>query len=150
MSLGGGGFVQSTLQFPLTRRVAYTPTLSAGATNITANTAFWWRDNQHMFIDWQITFGGDGGTGADATITIPTGAIDTSVLCGGTDTSNKAASMVGQGYYFIQGAGWKFLYGSFATTTTLYFIENSQHLQWNQLHDGDGVRMTIRVPIVGW
>lgn len=151
MSLGGGGFVASALQVPTTHRVSYVPAISGSITNVASNLAFWWRIDQHMFVDWLITFNGNGGLAADLVLPLPPGfTIDTSSIPGGSAVSNQGANLIGEAYFFIQGGGWKFLYANFNTTSSVYFVENTQHLQANEPNAGDGIRAFLCMPIAGW
>lgn len=133
----------------------YTPVLDSGITNVDGNSAFWWRVANRINIEGTITFSGNGGGAEDITVALPlVNAVqllwDTAQLSGGTATSNKAASMMGWGYYFIQGSGWKFIYPVYNSTSTVYFVENTQHVQASGLNNGDGLRYFLTGPIAGW
>lgn len=130
--------------------VAYTPTLDSGITNTVINTAYWYRVGESVFINGLLTFNGNGGAAEEFTISLPSGIIiNTAVLAGGTATSNQGATMLGFGYWFIQGSGWKFVYPNFNTTGSVFFVENTQHIQAAEFNNGDGFRYEIIVPILG-
>lgn len=138
----------------LTHRQSYNPTLDAGLTNATS-TAEWWRVGQHVFVEGTIALSGNGGGAEDLVVTFLSDAllgyvIDTSVLSGGTSSTNQLSTMLGYGYWFIQGSGWKFIYPSYNSTTSVFFVENTQHIQASELNSGDGFKYFIQAPIVGW
>lgn len=134
----------------ITSRQSYLPTLDAGITNV-ISTAFWWRVGQHINIDGLLTFSGAGGAAEDLTVSLPTGLLmDITKLPGGAAATNQSASGVGYAFWFIQGSGWKFAYPNFGTTSSVFFIENTQHIAASEFASGDGFRYFLQAPIVGW
>ena len=128
--------------------VTYVATLSS-ATN-TAQVIKSYRDGQFLKIDGKITWSGAGGAGTFS-MSIPSGLVmDTAFLVGGTTITNQGVTMVGYGYWFDSGNGWLFIYPTYASTTTINFVMNTQLLDGGQLAAGDAINFHIEVPIVGW
>jgi hypothetical protein len=138
---------------PMTRLATYTANYSS-LTNATAVTK-WARMGQFLRVDGQVRWTGAGGAGS-FTVDLPgaeagTPLIDTTSLCGGTDTANGTASACGPlGWWFDNGNGWLFVAPRFVDTNTVGFTINTQVLNGNQFANGDSLNFTIIVPIVGW
>jgi hypothetical protein len=138
-----------------TVRTAYTPALGGSPTNVLLNSAFYWRVGPNIHIEGQLNFNGTSAGSGDLTIALPAPAavqllIDTAQISGGTDTSNQGTTKLGDAEFFIQGAGWKFAYPQYNSTSTVYFAENTQHIGAGDFANGDSFKYYITAPIVGW
>lgn len=131
---------------------SYTATYSS-LTNATAST-FWKRDGQHLLIEGKVSWTGAGGAG-NFTVDLPgaeagTPLIDTAALPGGTGTSNQAASLLGDGYWFDSGTGWAYIYARYVDTNTVGFVRNPQVVDGGDFANGDSFNFSLKLPIVGW
>ncbi len=134
---------------------AYSPTYS-NLSGISSSTVFWYRNGLWLHIDGQIAFG-SAGTSAALTVALPTAiagnpVIDTTLLPGGTNTSNPLASALGNGdsFWFQAGVAWKGLWPKYATTTTFGFWNATQAFFNDQGSSGSALNFRVKVPIVGW
>lgn len=144
--------IASALQVIVTNRVAYTPTLDAGMTNVATNAAFWWRIGDSIYIEGGFTISGGGGGAAETiTVSLPSGLlVNTAKLSTGTSTTNPGGPLFGACVWFQQGAAWRVVWPTYSTTSNFRFYNNTQIFSADQLGDGDGVHYNINLPISGW
>lgn len=147
------GFNWSSEGPPYGIPVSYTPAVSS-ATNMSARPALWHRIGKMMYIEGTITMGGAGDSGSQLSVALPLvngvqSLIDTDYLSNGT-TAGNGGTLVGVGEWFDSGTGYKFLFLTFLTTSTIGFRENPGLLVPTSLANADVVKWRVSVPIVGW
>lgn len=155
MSLGGGGFVTSMPGLNLTYKGSYSASLPAGITALTAggngNIVHYWQAGP-LFLGMGTlqTSALSAGSG-DLTIALPDGLTwKTANMAGGATTNNQGAPLLGFAEYFIQGGGWKFAHPHYAGSTQVFFTENTQHIQANELTTGDTLKYWLMGPVNEW
>lgn len=137
-------------------RITFVPALDSGLTNSATNSARWWQAGRSLWVEGGFTMsGGGGGASEPVTIGLPlvNGVqllIDTTQLSTGTVTTNNGGPSLGNAVWFQAGTGWRPVYPTYNTTSTIRFFEIDQIFAASQLGDGDGLHYMYSVPIVGW
>lgn len=150
MPLSISGSIDLTIPTILPRQ-SFTPTIGGGITGSSNNTAMWWRVGQNLYMEGRVNFTGANPGSGLLTVSVPSGlTINTNALSCGSDSYYSFTSLLGSAYFFIAGAGWKFLYPVFNSTTTFYLVENTQSMTVDLFSPGDSFAYTVSVPILGW
>lgn len=136
-------------------RTSFTPVLDSGLTNSATNAAKYWRVNNTLWVEGGFTMTGNGGATETVTVALPLVSavqllIDTAQLSTGTTTTNNGGPSLGSCIWFQAGTGWRPLYPTFDSTSTIRFYMADQVFAANQLNTGDGIHYMYSVPIVGW
>lgn len=136
-------------------RTSYAPVLQTGFTNTTSNAAKFWRVNGTLWVEGGFMMTGGGGTGSACIITLPVVSavqllIDTAQLSTGTTATNAGGPHLGMATWFQAGTGWRPVYATYDTTSTIRFFEIDQVFNCDLLNNNDGFHYLFSVPIVGW
>ena len=144
--------VQVNILTSRTAPATYSPTL-ANSSGVASSVFKWYRDNLWLHIHGQVLFSAQGSASA-FTLSLPqvfgVPLIDTTMLPGGSGTGNDTASIMGNGFWFDNGAGWTHLYPKFVSTSLVGFWANTQVWDNSLAAAGDALNFRISAPIVGW
>ena len=126
-------------------------TLTNGGTGTAVLKSY--KDGQWLCGEIIISFSGASAAGLLTFTVTHRGValtIDTSSLAGGTASDAQGKSVVGSGHWRDNGTQYEPINVCYASTTTLSFSENTQDITGDQMANGDSLKCTFRVPIVGW
>lgn len=132
--------------------VAFAPTLNNAISTIaTANVSMWRRVGDTLEVQGGFTMPGATSSSDAITHSIPaTLTIDTTKISSAAAVGNATSPMLGPSLWFQAGTGWRPLYSTYGTTTTLRLFMIDQPFASSQLQPGDGVHFKFSVPIVEW
>lgn len=127
----------------------FTPTL-INTTNVSENTATYYRDGQHLVVEGHATWSGAGSGAGAWTITIPNSwTIDTAALNATGTNKNK----LGEATWFDSGTAFVPVTVRYLSTTTVDFLTVNAagtNLIGTSFASGDILAYKFKVPITGW
>lgn len=126
---------------------SFTPTPSA-STNISVNTANWFREGELAKVSGVVSWNGDG-TGTSFSLSVPLSGMDTSKL---PHTTSNDEPIIGHAYWDDSGIGYKHLSVVYDSSTTVKFVLDDDTSAWDgsSAANADYLNYSYEIPMLNW